>query len=267
MISPWFGEVEGRKLAPMDTIGVIGGMSWESTAVYYRLLNEEVRDRLGGLRSARIVLESVDFADVEALQLAGDWDGAGELLAGVARRLEAAGADLLLIATNTMHVVAGAVAAATSVPLLHIADPTRAALERDGHTRVGLLGTRYTMEQDFFIDRLGPRAGAREEGHDAVGASGLDVVVPDAAGRDLVHEVIFAELCRGIVTPASRDAYLAVIADLAARGATAVILGCTEIDLLIDPADPALPIPAYDTTALHARAAVDLALTPVAAPA
>jgi len=237
-------------LRSMDTIGVIGGMSWESTAVYYRLLNEEVRDRLGGLHSARIVLESVDFADVEALQLAGDWDAAGALLAGVARRLEAAGVDLLLIATNTMHVVAGAVADATAVPLLHIADPTRAALERDGHARVGLLGSRYTMEQRFYIDRLG-----------------LDVVVPDAAGRDLVHEVIFAELCRGIVTPAARDAYLAVIADLAARGATAVILGCTEIDLLIDPDDPALPIPAYDTTALHARAAIDLALTPAPAPA
>jgi len=159
-----------------------------------------VRDRLGGLHSARGVLESVHFADVEALQLAGDWDAAGALLAGVARRLEAAGADLLLIATNTVHAVAGAVAAATTVPLLHIADPTRAALERDGHARVGLLGTRYTMEQGFYIDRLGRRAGARE-----------------------------------------------------------------EIDLLIHPDDPALPIPAYDTTALHARAAIDLALAPAPA--
>ncbi|MFE0420683.1 aspartate/glutamate racemase family protein [Streptomyces tendae] len=228
----------------MKTIGLIGGMSWESTAEYYRLLNEFTRDRLGGLRSARCVIYSVDFAEIEQLQVQGRWTEAGEVLAGAAQSLEAAGADLVLICTNTMHKVADVVAAAVSVPLLHLADATAKAVRASGLRRVGLLGTAFTMEQDFYRGRLE--------------VAGLDVRVPNAEGRDLVHRVIYEELCVGIVRDDSRVAYQKVIDELVAEGAEGVILGCTEIELLIRPEDS--PVPIFPTARLHAEAAVAQAL-------
>ncbi|MFE5948449.1 aspartate/glutamate racemase family protein [Streptomyces sp. NPDC056480] len=228
----------------MRTIGLIGGMSWESTAEYYRLLNEFTRDRLGGLHSARCVLYSVDFAEIEQLQVQNRWTEAGEILAAAAQALEAAGAEMILICTNTMHKVADQVGAAVSVPLLHLADATAEAVRASGLHRVGLLGTAFTMEQDFYRGRL-------EEG-------GLDVQVPDADGRALVHHVIYDELCRGIVREESRAAYQKVITDLVAAGAEGIILGCTEIELLIGPVDS--PVPIFPTARLHAKAAVDAAL-------
>ncbi|WP_306334377.1 aspartate/glutamate racemase family protein [Streptomyces sp. KL118A] len=232
----------------MKTIGLIGGMSWESSAEYYRLLNEGVRERLGGLHSARCVLYSVDFAEIEQLQVNGEWERAGGVLAAAARGVEAAGADLVLICTNTMHKVADQVEAALSVPLLHLADATAEAVRAAGVTRVGLLGTAFTMEQDFYRERLA--------GH------GLDVLVPDDGGRDVVHRVIYEELCLGVVREESRAAYQEVIRGLVGRGAEGVILGCTEIELLIGQAHS--PVPVFPTTRLHAEAAVDAAL---AAPA
>jgi aspartate racemase len=229
----------------MRTIGLIGGMSWESTAEYYRLVNEFTRDRLGGLHSARCVLHSVDFAEIEQLQAQGHWAEAGEVLAGAARSLEAAGADMVLLCTNTMHKVADAVEAAVSVPLLHLADVTADAVRAAGLRRVGLLGTAFTMEQDFFRDRLA--------------AGGLDVRVPDAAARAVVHRVIYEELCLGVVREESRAAYREVIGGLVAAGAEGVILGCTEIELLVGPQDS--PVPVFPTARLHARAAVDAALS------
>ncbi|MEU6122864.1 aspartate/glutamate racemase family protein [Streptomyces sp. NPDC047123] len=230
----------------MRTIGLIGGMSWESSAEYYRLVNTFVRERLGGLHSARCVLYSVDFAEIERLQVAGEWERAGDVLAGAARGLEAAGAELVLICTNTMHKVAAQVADAVSVPLLHLGDATAGAVRAAGVRRVGLLGTAFTMEQDFYRDRLA--------GH------GLDVLVPDAAGRAVVHRVIYEELCLGVVREASRDAYRDVIGELVRRGAEGVILGCTEIELLIGQEHS--PVPVFPTTRLHARAAVEAALAP-----
>ncbi|MFH8446095.1 aspartate/glutamate racemase family protein [Streptomyces sp. NPDC018026] len=228
----------------MKTIGLIGGMSWESTAEYYRLLNEFTRDRLGGLHSARCVIYSVDFAEIEQLQVQGRWTEAGEVLAGAAQSLEAAGADLVLICTNTMHKVADVVAAAVSVPLLHLADATAKAVRASGLRRVGLLGTAFTMEQDFYRGRLE--------------VAGLDVRVPNAEGRGLVHRVIYEELCVGIVRDDSRVAYQKVIDELVAEGAEGVILGCTEIELLIRPEDS--PVPIFPTARLHAEAAVAQAL-------
>ncbi|SDT82648.1 aspartate racemase [Streptomyces sp. TLI_053] len=228
----------------MKTIGLLGGMSWESTATYYRLLNELTRDRLGGLHSAKCVLYSVDFAEVERLQAAGEWEAAGRLLADAARAVEAAGAELLLICTNTMHKVADQVAGAVSVPLLHLADATAAAVLAAGVTRVGLLGTAFTMEQDFYRDRLA--------------SHGLDVMVPDPAGRALVHRVIYEELCLGVVREESRAEYRRVISELVAEGAEGVILGCTEIELLVGPGDSAVPV--FPTTRIHAEAAVTAAL-------
>ncbi|MGW8602427.1 aspartate/glutamate racemase family protein [Streptomyces sp. NPDC055893] len=228
----------------MKTIGLIGGMSWESTAEYYRLLNEFTRDRLGGLHSARCVLYSVDFAEIEQLQVQNRWTEAGEILAAAAQALEAAGAEMILICTNTMHKVADQVGAAVSVPLLHLADATAEAVRASGLHRVGLLGTAFTMEQDFYRGRLE--------------AGGLDVQVPDADGRALVHHVIYDELCRGIVREESRAAYQKVITDLVAAGAEGIILGCTEIELLIGPEDS--PVPVFPTARLHAKAAVDAAL-------
>ncbi|MFB8402934.1 aspartate/glutamate racemase family protein [Streptomyces sp. NPDC055912] len=228
----------------MKTIGLIGGMSWESTAEYYRLLNEFTRDRLGGLHSARCVLYSVDFAEIEQLQVQNRWTEAGEILAAAAQALEAAGAEMILICTNTMHKVADQVGAAVSVPLLHLADATAEAVRASGLHRVGLLGTAFTMEQDFYRGRLE--------------AGGLDVQVPDADGRALVHHVIYDELCRGIVREESRAAYQKVITDLVAAGAEGIILGCTEIELLIGPEDS--PVPTFPTARLHAKAAVDAAL-------
>lgn len=228
----------------MKTIGLLGGMSWESTAEYYRLLNELTRERLGGLHSAKCVLYSVDFAEVERLQAAGDWEAAGELLARAARSVQAAGADLLLICTNTMHKVADRVAEAVSVPLLHLADATAGAVLAAGVRRVGLLGTAFTMEQDFYRERLA--------GH------GLEVLVPDGAGRALVHRVIYEELCVGVVREESREAYRKVIAELVAAGAEGVVLGCTEIELLVGAGDS--PVPVFPTTRIHAEAAVTAAL-------
>jgi aspartate racemase len=226
------------------TIGLIGGMSWVSTAHYYRLANELVAERLGGLHSARIVLESVDFADVEALKLAGRWDEIGDLLAAAAVRLERAGADLLVLCTNTMHHAAETVEAAASVPFVHIADATADAVVAAGIGRIGLLGTAFTMEQGFYVDRLAAR--------------GLEVVVPSADDRARISTIIYDELCHDVVTPASRAAYLDVVDRLLLAGAQGVILGCTEIELLIGPDD--LRVPAFATSSIHVRAAVELAL-------
>ncbi|WP_332119475.1 aspartate/glutamate racemase family protein [Azorhizobium caulinodans] len=226
-------------------IGLIGGLSWESSAEYYRLINEAVRARLGGVASARCLMWSFDFAEVEALQAAGDWDAATALMVDAGRRLERGGAEVLLICSNTMHRMAGEVAGAVSVPLLHIADPTAARVKAAGLTRVGLLGTAFTMEQDFYKGRLATR-------------HGLDVLVPEAEDRAVVHRIIYEELVQGRIEAASRDAYRTVIARLVARGAEAVILGCTEIMLLVKPEDSTVPL--FDTTALHAQAAVAFAL-------
>ena len=230
----------------MKTIGLIGGMSWESTIPYYRIINETVKQRLGGLHSARIVMVSVDFHEIEILQREGRWDAAGTLLAQAARSLEAAGADFLVLATNTMHKVADTITTAVQIPLLHIADPTADAIKAGGISTVGLMGTRFTMEQAFYRDRLESRHGIR-------------VLVPDTADRDLVHQVIYDELCLGVINPASRDAYRAVMQRLVDQGAQALVLGCTEISLLVGPDDASVPL--FDTTALHAVAAAAAALT------
>ncbi|NMY40392.1 aspartate/glutamate racemase family protein [Pseudomonas sp. WS 5013] len=230
----------------MKTIGLLGGMSWESTLPYYRHINEAVRERLGGLHSARLVLYSLDFHEIEALQRQGDWAAAGTLLADAARRLESAGADFLLLCTNTMHKVADAIEAASALPLLHIADPTAAAIQAAGLQRVGLLGTRFTMEQPFYRQRL-------EDRH------GIQVLVPDEPDRAEVHRVIYEELCRGVVSEVSRQAYRQVITRLVARGAQAVILGCTEIGLLVRADDAEVPL--FDTCVLHAQAAAERALS------
>lgn len=228
----------------MKTLGVLGGMSWESTAVYYRLFNQGVRARLGGQHSAKLLLASVDFAEIVARQHAGDWRGAGQQLAELAAGLQNAGADAILIATNTMHKVAEHVQAAIDVPLLHIGDVVADALLAVGVRRAGLLGTRYTMEQPFLIDHLRQR--------------GLDILVPDADARADVHRIIFDELCQGEVRNVSRETYQRIIQQLAADGAQAVILGCTEICLLLGPNDACLPL--YDTAALHVDAGLNWAL-------
>ena len=228
----------------MKTIGLIGGMSWESTASYYRLINQAVQARLGGLHSASLLLHSVDFAAIEQLQRAGDWDAAGALLAQAARGLQAAGAGALLICANTMHKVAPAIASAVQIPLLHVVDATAAAVHRAGVRQVGLLGTRFTMEQAFYVERLQQQ--------------GLDVLLPDADDRATVHRVIYEELCRGRILDNSRDDYRRVMAALVAHGAEGIILGCTEIALLVAAAAAAVPL--FDTTELHAQAAVDWAL-------
>jgi len=229
----------------MKTIGLIGGMSWESTVPYYRIVNEAVRERLDGLHSAKVVLVSVDFHEVEILQHQGDWEAAGTLLAAAARSVEAAGADFLVLCTNTMHKVAEAIEAAVRIPLLHIADPTAEAIKQSGLATVGLLGTRFTMEQAFYRDRLRER-------------HGLKVVIPAEADRETVHRVIYEELCLGKVVEASRAAFRRIIAALVANGAQAVILGCTEISLLVAPEDAAVPL--FDTTAIHAVSAAERAL-------
>lgn len=228
----------------MKTIGLIGGMSWESTAVYYRHINQQVRRLRGGLASADIALRSLDFTEVVALQKAGRWDLAGAMLGEAGAGLARAGADCILICTNTMHLVAEPVAARAGVPLIDIITETAAALRADGRKRPLLLATRYTMEHGFYTDRMK--------------ALGLEVMVPDAGGRQVVHDVIFNELCQGDVRDASRDAYLGIIDEARKAGADSVILGCTEIGLLLDPS--ALPLPGYDSTTLHADAAVRFAL-------
>ncbi len=227
------------------TIGLIGGMSWESSAHYYRIINQEVRARLGGTHSACSLMMSVDFAEIEQLQHAGDWAGLTDRMIDAARRLERGGADFFLLCTNTMHRMADEVAASVAIPMLHIADPTAAAITAAGYGKVGLLGTAFTMEHAFYKGRLQERFG-------------LDVLVPEAADRAVVHRIIYEELVLGEVRPASRAAYADVMARLVARGAQAIILGCTEIMLLVEPQDSAVPL--FDTTALHARAAVERAL-------
>ncbi|MEQ4531658.1 MAG: aspartate/glutamate racemase family protein [Mixta sp.] len=229
----------------MKTIGLLGGMSWESTALYYKIINEGVNAQLGGLHSARLIMYSVDFYEIEQLQAAGDWQQAGEKLAAAARSLEKAGVDFLVLCTNTMHKIAPAITAAVSLPLLHIADATAEAIKTAGLRKVGLLGTRFTMEQDFYKQRL-------QADH------GIDVLIPDETGRETVHQVIYQELCLGHINAASREKYRAVIADLVDQGAEAIVMGCTEITLLIDQQDAAVPL--FDTTRIHADAAVALAL-------
>jgi aspartate racemase len=229
----------------VKTIGLIGGMSWESTVPYYRQINETIKARLGGLHSAKLVLYSVDFHEVEHLQRAGDWLAAGELMANAARALESAGADFLVLCTNTMHIVAPAIEAAAGIPLLHIADPTAEAIKKAGHSRIGLLGTRFTMEQNFYRDRLRER-------------HGLEVMTPNQEDRDSVHRIIYEELCLGKVLPKSRDEYRRIMAELTKQGAQAIILGCTEISLLVNHQDAEVPL--FDTTTIHAQAAAEWAL-------
>ena len=228
----------------MKTIGLIGGMSWASSAHYYRLINEAVAARLGGLHSAQILIYSFDFERLAALQRADRWDEAAHLVADAATRLERAGADVLLIGSNTMHSVAEPVAAAVKIPLIHVADATARAIAARGIKTVGLLGTRFTMEKPFYVDKLR--------------SHGLRVLVPDEAGRERAHAIIFGELCRNVVVDASRAEFVGLIDALAGRGAEAIILGCTEIMLLVGPGDCRLP--AFDTTEIHALAAVDFAL-------
>ena len=229
----------------MKTIGMLGGMSWESTQSYYQALNQGVKTALGGLHSAKICMYSVDFAEIEKLQHQGEWQKTGEILAHAAQGIEAGGADFLLICTNTMHKVAPQIEAKINIPLLHIADATAEQLKADGITKVGLLGTQFTMEQEFYKSRLTEKYG-------------IDVLVPNKAQRQIVHDVIYNELCQGVVAESSKQAYLDIIASLAKHGAQAVILGCTEIALLVKQADTEVPL--YDTAAIHAQAAVSLAL-------
>lgn len=225
----------------MKTLGLIGGMSWESTVPYYRLINEAIKARLGGLHSAKLVLYSVDFDEIAQLQHAGDWDAAGRVLADAAKRLEGAGAEALVICTNTMHKVAPAIEAVVRVPVLHVVDAVADDIRAAGFHKVGLLGTRFTMEQPFYAEHLARR--------------GLQTLIPGQADRELVHRVVYEELCLGKIVDASRDAYRRIMAELVARGTQAVILGCTEISMLVSAPDAAVPL--FDTTAIHARKAAD----------
>ena len=227
----------------MKTIGLLGGMSWESTAPYYQLINEAVREIRGGLHSAKIVLFSVDFAEIEEMQHAGRWDEAGELLASAAAAVERAGADFLVICTNTMHIVADQIARRIAIPILHIGDATAAKITSAGLHTIGLIATKFTMEKDFYRQRLE--------------AAGLKVIVPDDRDRDEVHRVIYEELCVGRIENRSRDEYRRVIRNLVAKGAEGIIFGCTEIMLLVSQKDS--PVPVFDTTTIHARAAAEMA--------
>ena len=229
----------------MKTIGLLGGMSWESTIPYYRIANQTIKEKLGGLHSAKILMYSVDFAEIERMQHSGDWDSTGVILSEAAERLQGAGAGFIVLCTNTMHKVAPAIEAAISIPFLHIADPTASAIRAAGFRTVGLLGTKFTMEQAFYIDRLHDR-------HELI------TLVPAEDERNVVHRVIYEELCLGQVLPKSRDEFRAIIAKLIARGAEAIILGCTEISLLVTQKDSDVPL--FDTTYLHARSAAEFAL-------
>jgi len=229
----------------MKTIGLIGGMSWESSIEYYRIINETVRERLGGLHSAKSVMVSVDFAEIETLQHAGDWPQLTQRMIDAARQVQAGGGDFVVICTNTMHKMADDVAAAIDIPVLHIADATAARIKAQGLHTIGLLGTKFTMEEDFYKGRL-------------VQKHGLNVLVPDAAGRDDVHRIIYDELVAGQIRPESKARYLQIMQDLAARGAQGIILGCTEIGLLVKQEDCQLPV--FDTTLIHAQEAVQRAL-------
>jgi aspartate racemase len=235
-------------MSEQAVIGLIGGMSWESSAEYYRIINREVRNRLGGVHSARSLMWSVDFGEIERLQHLGDWDELTKRMQDAALRLQRGGADFVLLCTNTMHLMADEISAAIDIPLLHIADPTAEKIKAAGFRKVGLLGTAFTMEKDFYKGRLEK-------------VFGLDVLVPDADDRRDVHEIIYKELVAGEVRAESRTAYREVIARLIARGAQAIILGCTEIMLLVSEEDSSVPL--FDTTTIHAIAAVDRALTPL----
>ncbi|MGB0370584.1 MAG: aspartate/glutamate racemase family protein [Opitutales bacterium] len=230
----------------MKTIGMLGGMSWESTATYYRALNEGIKQELGGLHSAKICMVSVDFDEIEKLQHAGDWDGAGTALANAAESIQAGGADFLIICTNTMHKVADHISNRIQIPILHIADATAHALKDNNISRVGLLGTRFTMEQDFYVGRI-------EKTH------GIQVLTPEADDRETVHRVIYDELCLGEILSPSKAAFLGIITKLEQRGAQAIILGCTEISMLVQNTDTAIPL--YDTTAIHSASAIKMALS------
>jgi aspartate racemase len=229
----------------MKTIGLIGGMSWESSLEYYRILNETVKDRLGGLHSAKCILYSVEFAEIEALQHAGRWDEAARIMVEAGQSLERAGADLLVLCTNTMHKLAGEIEAGVNIPLLHIADAAAEAVKAAGISRVGLLGTRFTMEQDFYRGRLTDK-------------HGLQVIIPGQPDRELIHQVIYGELCLGVIKPESRLRFAGIIAKLVAAGAQGVILGCTEIESLVRQEDS--PVSVFPTTRIHAEAAVAWAL-------
>ncbi len=229
----------------MKTIGLLGGMSWESTATYYRLLNEGIKDALGGLHSAKILLHSVDFDEIARMQREGAWDEAGEMLGKAAAGLEAAGANMTLICTNTMHKVAPEIQAAIQIPVLHIADATAEVLLEQGIKRVGLLGTAFTMEQDFYRGRIASRFG-------------IEVIIPNEVDRQIIHDVIFDELCKGVISNASRAEYVRIVESLHQSGADAAILGCTEIGLLVKPNHTSVPL--LDTTELHCAAAVKAAL-------
>ncbi|EJL92459.1 aspartate/glutamate racemase family protein [Pantoea sp. GM01] len=229
----------------MKVIGLIGGMSWESTALYYRIINEQVKQQLGGLHSARSLMYSVDFHEIEKLQAAGEWQKAGEILAAAAISLEKGGADFIVLCTNTMHKVAQQITDAVSIPLLHIADATAQRIRQAGVKKVGLLATAFTMEQEFYKGRL----------H----RSGIEVLVPEAAERKVVHDIIYQELCLGVIRNESRARYREIIAGLVVQGAEAIILGCTEITLLVKPEDASVPL--FDTTLIHAEDAVKLALS------
>lgn len=230
----------------MKTIGMIGGMSWESTVTYYQLINRGISERLGELHSARILLSSLDFAEIETLQHQGAWQALGEQLADHGKILEDGGADVIMICTNTMHKVADMVSDRVAIPLLHIADATGARLVKNGIDKVGLLGTRFTMSEDFYTSRLHTEFG-------------IDTLVPDEDQQRFVHNVIYQQLCRGVIDPASRDGYLEIIDDLAEQGAQGVILGCTEIGLLVSQQDTDVTL--FDTTAIHAQRAVEMALS------
>jgi aspartate racemase len=229
----------------MKTIGLIGGMSWESTVPYYRIINETVREKLGGFHSAELILYSLDFHEIEQLQSSGAWDESGQILAQAAQALQAAGAEFLVLCTNTMHKIADAIEKAVIIPLLHIADATAQEIMQAGITKVGLLGTRFTMEHDFYRGRL------RDKHH-------LDVLIPDDRDREIVHKIIYDELCMGVVCDTSRAEYRRIIQRLADQGAQGVILGCTEISMLVGASDS--PVPLFDTTSIHARKAAEYAL-------
>jgi len=230
----------------MKTLGLIGGMSWESTVPYYRMINEHVKQQLGGLHSAKLFLYSVDFYEIEKLQMAGDWQQAGEILGNAARSLARAGAQVIVVCTNTMHKVAGDIERIGGLPLLHIADATAEKIKGQGLRKIGLLGTRFTMEQDFYRGRL-------QEKHQ------IDVVTPDDADRAIVHRIIYDELCLGIIKDDSREEYRRIIGKLEQQGVEGIILGCTEITLLVGAEDARVPV--FDTTAIHALAAAEFALT------
>ncbi|WP_421670901.1 aspartate/glutamate racemase family protein [Rahnella sp. EDr1-12] len=230
----------------MKTLGLIGGMSWESTVPYYRMINEHVKQQLGGLHSAKLFLYSVDFYEIEKLQMAGDWQQAGEILGNAARSLARAGAEVIVVCTNTMHKVAGDIERIGGLPLLHIADATAEKIKGQGLRKIGLLGTRFTMEQDFYRGRL-------QEKHQ------IDVVTPDDADRAIVHRIIYDELCLGIIKEDSREEYRRIIGKLEQQGVEGIILGCTEITLLVGAEDARVAV--FDTTAIHALAAAEFALT------